>query len=275
LRIYTADRNSYGETEITLPAGTENAQRINISTTSYNIHVLPTHESKPRLVVHGDVTPHITFADNTLSISTRHPEVQSGSGGFQMFFIGSPRRNITLYMPDNIYKILDISSTSGNVRIEGFYSETLTARSTSGNVRVTDIRTENGNLQSTSGNVEVTDSHIITCTLRSVSGNVAVNSGSVYTLNGTSTSGNVTVDTSVIKNGSAELRSTSGNIRFTAHTTSHQWQTFNYSLNTRSGVIRINGNRSTYSHKNDTNPYFTIDARTTSGNISLNYPNRG
>ncbi|MCL2500124.1 MAG: DUF4097 domain-containing protein [Defluviitaleaceae bacterium] len=249
--IRSVNRDSNEATTLNLPDNAESIRGIIINTTAMNIVLRPLEDGNKHLVTYGDVEPEINFTNGILSIDTRRRERELGRG-FSGFNLGVYNYEVVLYVPNGTpYGAIELSSISGNIRTDGFNADTLTVRSTSGNIRILDSDIAVGNLQSTSGNVYVTN-------------------GSILNLTAEGASGNITVDTALLAGGNAELRTASGNIRFTGN--SPQNVLFDYNLRTATGMVRINGNRADNSQVTAANPHYTINARAASGNIHLNLP---
>ncbi|MCL2203436.1 MAG: DUF4097 domain-containing protein [Defluviitaleaceae bacterium] len=273
LQVRSAQRGS-GATEHDLPAGMGDVRQVQVIATSMNVTLLPT-DTSPRFVVYGGVEPMVTVSGDTLTIDTRQQERNVGMQVGIQFNFATDRREIRLYLPQKVYNSISLTSTSGNVRMEGFTATDVTARSTSGNVRIRDSVIGNGTMQSTSGRVELTDTSIANAELRSTSGNVIIDGGALTYINASTTSGNIRIDARVARaGGHAELRSTSGTIRFTGNQALRNGSVL-YTLQSRSGNVRVNGERvGSGAHRSinhDASLSFTAVVRTTSGNIHFYY----
>jgi DUF4097 and DUF4098 domain-containing protein YvlB len=245
---------------------------IEIKSSAANIVVISTANGEPRMVVRGDIEPTVSHANGILSIDTRTRERDTNVVLFSWHFGLALQREITLYLPKSDFHRVALSSTSGNVRVEGVNAETLTANATSGNIRVMDTAAANLVTQSTSGRLELTDTHTQVGTLRSTSGNIAINNGSVHSITANATSGNITIDAGLSAGGYANLRAGSGNIRLTGSLAAGQrGQNVAYTTQTTSGTARVNGTRleGRSNSQHFANPAFSIDAHTTSGNIRI------
>jgi DUF4097 and DUF4098 domain-containing protein YvlB len=240
LRVRTVQRGSSDSVINALTTDQLGAEGIRIHTTAMNIVVLPNH-SNPRMEVFGDIVPVVRLADNILTIDTRQAERNIGT---HFMVMGTNRREIRLYLPHDVYEMFDFTSVSGNISVENF-------------------TIESGNLRSISGRVSLNGTTVNDAEMQSTSGNVIIDGGSIFNLTASSISGNVTVDTRTISGGSAELRSVSGTVRFTG-------QTDSYTLNSRSGSVRVNGNRTGNVQATVRDGHFMVDMRTTSGNVHLN-----
>ena len=256
-----------------LPANVGDIRGITVNTNAANIVLRPSEGGNPRLVAYSDIEPDITFSNGILSINARQRERELGIG-FPVLNFGTYRNELVLYMPSGTaYNAIELRSTSGNIRMDGFRAETLTAQSTSGNIRMDGFHAETLTARSNSGNMHMIDSNITDGNMQATSGNIYVTDGSILNLNAEARSGNITVDTTVLNGGNAEVRTTSGTIRFTGHNVTNGRQTpLNYNVRTSSGTIRVNGNRTGNNQTTTPNPGYSIEARANSGNIHLNFP---
>jgi DUF4097 and DUF4098 domain-containing protein YvlB len=250
--FFSVSSDTTGSREITLPANAASASNIIIHTTSANIVVRRSADNQIRLVAYGGMEPTVTESAGTLTINTRQ-ETQSRSVTF--LSVGVQRHEIRLYLPYRSYEQFNISSSSGNITIENFYLHNLITRSSSGNTRINNVAVHIGNTNNSSGNL-------------------VFNGGSIFQLTSSTSSGNINIETIVLEGGNAGLQASSGNIRFTAQNNVLNLGGIDYNLITRSGSIRINGERAQHvvgrnTGHSHTHPFFFVNARASSGNVRL------
>ncbi|TFG60445.1 MAG: hypothetical protein E4H36_12085 [Spirochaetales bacterium] len=106
--------------------------------------------------------------------------------------------------------MLDLETSSGNIKAELLSADNLTAHSTSGNIIINDIEAEKAEITSTSGNTRITSGKAETYRQESRSGTLWVGTLEASEASLTSTSGGITVDNAA---GGIKFSSTSGNVR--------------------------------------------------------------
>jgi len=289
LRVRAANRRGNNRTEITLPAGAANARNLTLDVRSTNITIVPTNGAMA-MVVYGDIEHNVRYAGGTLYIETppfHTRDIQFFGGDFN-------RREIRLYVPRNMdVQVIGITASTGNITIEGFNGRELNLNVTSGNIRLRDIqatqthiRAVTGNItidhlsantldtRSTSGNVRINDSDITNTDISLTTGNIHINGGTFTHLYTNSTSGNINVNASAYSGGTAQVDTRTGTVRLTLRGADTPLRGIrdNHNLQARTGNIRINGNRTNgNSNVSSADANFHVHARTTSGNIHVDY----
>ena len=175
----------------------------------------------------------------------------------------------------------NINTTSGNISMTNLQANRLESRVTSGRITANYLTLANAELRTTSGNVTANNISVSgNINLRTTSGNVTTNNvvaGGNVDIN--LTSGRTNINT--MQANSIRINAVSGSVtaegvdstnfyvrltsgRISAKFTNPQSE-YNILVGTRSGRSNINSQTSTYAHPRN------IEARTTSGNISLSF----
>jgi len=242
--------NRLGEIESTfveIPDG-DGFTDIRISATSATIAVVPAGRGVPPGVRFTNLDAGIEYSDNQLIIDTRDHERRRG---FQILDFGlfSLPREITVYLPAGLADSVRITSTSGNIRMDGVSATVLEVRSTSGSVNGRNLSFTSGTLESTSGNIDIND--------------VSWNNINVQT-----TSGRIRIAGADIREGSTRLQVTSGNINLEVN---GRRDDFTYGFTSVSGSVRVNGERLRGRTGTGGGGEHPITMNVTSGNIRLDF----
>jgi len=221
-----------------------------------------------------------SIVDGTLTISQgRFTNINFG------IFGGWSREYVTIFIPrDAMFESVDLRVTSGrinvndldavsfaaslmsgNASLNGVTAQTVYARTTSGRISITNVDAVNTlELRAMSGNINITNATAGYFELRTTSGRIR---GTGITANGLDAnvlSGNIRLSGTF--NGRSNVNATSGSVRLDVRGSESD---FLVSASVTSGRARINGNRVT--HNINANADNTITARTTSGNVNINF----
>jgi len=242
--------NRPGEIEsafMEIPDG-ERFTDIRISATSATIAVVPADPGLPLSVQLTNLNATVEYLGSQLILDTRDHERRRG---FRILDFGpfALPHEITVHLPAGLADSVRITSTSGNIRMDGISAATLELRSTSGSVTGRNLNFTNGTLESTSGNININD--------------VGWNN-----INVQSTSGRIRITGADIREGSTRLQVTSGNINLEV---SGRRDDFTYSFTSVSGSVRVNGERLRGRTGSGGRGGHPITMNVTNGNIRLNF----
>jgi lia operon protein LiaG len=180
---------------------------------------------------------------------------------------------------------IDINSTTGNIRLYGISSNYLQTSSTSGNIIgsvlqansfIHNTRTGDGRLQvmnverfsaeSTSGDLTITGSDLVMASITARTGNIIGNDILLLNANVQTTSGDIRLNGEFL--GEMEIQARTGDVRVS---TSGERNDYSYTLSSRTGTIRLDGER--FSNEITSRPTQErhIAITTTSGDINLSF----
>ncbi len=212
----------------------------------------------------NDIKVNVNSSSDTVNIDVKYP---TGIG------INKYKADLEVMVPNNI-KTVNGNSTSGKIRASEFDNlEKIDIESVSGDIDINKVTSKNFDIESTSGKVEM-DVIVGNSFIKTVSGSVDVKeitgdlvcetlSGDVKVnslngeVNAESISGELDIRSKYLKQ--SNYKSTSGNIKVTAEGIEDSGK---YSFESVSGKIKI---------ELPENAEFTLDAKSTSGNINNSF----
>lgn len=244
----------------------------------------------------------LTLENDTLTVSyIRSSRVQIMN--FDFNFRG--RNYVRVFIPNDAeFDIVTVRTRSGDVKIGDLQARTFEVNSTSGNIGVSNVSTDNLQVGSTSGNITgsiINATNFLLSTrsgdgrlqainaerfsAESTSGDLSITRGELGTVNIAARSGNITANEIISK--SANAQTTSGNIRLNGDfsgesviqarsgdvrvSTSRDRNYYSFGLTSRSGTIRLDGERLGSNFTSGLIQENHINISTTSGNINVSF----
>lgn len=223
----------------------EEFSSVKIVESSSNVYILPTKDKTCRVECYEGEKTHydVRVENDTLNITRRdrHNFIEFG------IFSEAP---LTVYLPENEYDAIDVSTASGDVEFGGAFTadkvnidtasgdmsvsslsckkltadgasadielnnvdcEELSARTTSGEIEFDDVTARELSVRSTSGGIELDDVTARELSVSSTSGDIDLRNVRTDSLKTTTSSGEVELE-NVLVDGKMSLESTSGDI---------------------------------------------------------------
>lgn len=234
-------------------------KNMTIAGNSENLEVIFVKSSNESgsIVLEGEFNQMLIDKIENTAISGDHFELDLTTRFELQFFslnFKTTKDRITVALPnDDILDHLEVSSLSGNTKVEHVLAKNASFSTLSGNLNVLDVTSENLILKTSSGNIVAAE---ISSKLHASagSGNIKI-TNIAGELTAETKSGNITITQKEI--GNADVKTTSGNATFT---TAKDFNGF-YDLRSNSGNIKSPESLGTSAE--------IIKIRTTSGNIRV------
>lgn len=252
-------------------------QDLDIALKASDVNLILTEEQELRVIQYGDSSDIQPFEvrSNSSQVEVKEPKI-----GFRLFYYGQYVYDVYLpkeysenlkfssvsgdiFIEDDLkMKTLEISTTSGDINQKKMLkADSIKISSVSGEVSLDDLQAEKIEIKTTSGEIEVqniqTGEKTAEITMQSVSGDVSIENleGKVDVK---TTSGEITIQNAKVL-GDSNFKSTSGNLSIKIDSTSNTI----LKAKTTSGRITYPNDKNT----TGVEPYYMVNAQTTSGNI--------
>lgn len=204
----------------------EEFSSVKIVESSSNVYILPTKDKTCRVECYEGEKTHydVRVENDTLNITRRdrHNFIEFG------IFSEAP---LTVYLPENEYDAIDVSTASGDVEFGGAFTadkvnidtasgdmsvsslscKKLTADGASADIELNNVDCEELSARTTSGEIELADIRAREVSAKSTSGDIDLRSVRAGSLKTTTTSGEMELE-NVLVDGKMSLESTSGDI---------------------------------------------------------------
>lgn len=204
----------------------EEFSSVKIVESSSNVYILPTKDKTCRVECYEGEKTHydVRVENDTLNITRRdrHNFIEFG------IFSEAP---LTVYLPENEYDAIDVSTASGYVEFGGAFTadkvnidtasgdmsvsslscKKLTADGASADIELNNVDCEELSARTTSGEIELADIRAREVSAKSTSGDIDLRSVRAGSLKTTTTSGEMELE-NVLVDGKMSLESTSGDI---------------------------------------------------------------
>ena len=194
---------------------TANISEITVLATNSSITVRPGRELRVRF---ENIEAEYTQNGTNLIIDSRRYETGAGvSTTFNFSFLGyyAPSR-IIIEVPRNQLNDLNITTTSGQIRMDEITTGSLIAHTTNGGIRGEEIRFTTGDLRTTNGGITLEEPVWETLTAQTTNGTIRITEANIRgpETNLQTTNGGITISTTRPRRHFAyDVRSSSGSIR--------------------------------------------------------------
>jgi len=241
---------------------TEQITSINIEVTSLRVRIVEGDSFGFDINYSGrqsDVT--YDFSNGALTIrQSSRVRLNFGIGGF------SRNERITVFIPagaelDNA----NIRVSSGSVEVGDLNALNISLRASSGRVLAENIIAENLTVRASSGNITLNNVEALDINASASSGNIRITNAVYEELTAETSSGNINM--SGVFYGYTNVQASSGNVTLNVEGAEPN---FNYETRASSGTVRVDGSRLGTAIVNNAADN-SINARTTSGNIRINF----
>lgn len=176
-----SNRNFAGYTEQQDISISEEVSTIDLEWVSGKVQILRSENSEIRAVHTGNRSNNkkmmVKVESGNLSIADQ----------YTTWMGNMPASNVELYLPDKIYRKIDLETVSANVESVYLQCDELDIESVSGNISLS-CRADQAFLESVSGTIRLNDSEVMDLDISTVSGNMEV-TGAVSVLSAESVSG--------------------------------------------------------------------------------------
>ena len=246
-------------------------ENIRVESSSGDIHILPSSDGKCSIVGMEGEELVIQAEVQSKTLSVRRVDRRPWYNNIGFFVGRADDESITVYLPEESYKDLAISTASGDIHVsDAFQFDTaqvssssgelsflakvggqLSLRSVSGDIRFTDSEAETLIVSSTSGDITLDRLTVEKLQAGSVSGEINLRKVTSNTLNVETTSGEVELENTLIA-GDARVKTVSGDVEL------ERFDAASLSVTTTSGEVE----GVLLSAKN-------FQTRTTSGNVHV------
>jgi DUF4097 and DUF4098 domain-containing protein YvlB len=204
---------------------------------------------------------------SALAIDTRNFERNLGTF---FGFATSLQQVVRIRIPTNApAPVMEISTGSGNVSIEGIITDSITINTSSGNVRLSRTVTEHVNISTSSGTIRGTFVEMGNGSLNSNSGRISLDYPEWNSINIRTASGRLSISDALINDGTGEstFRTSSGSINISID---GSMSDFSYHGRSSSGSIHIDGQRGNRTISGGNGPHM-ITLESSSGSIRLEF----
>jgi len=247
---------------------------ININAGWSNVIIEPAARNADLGVTLSNISQNsVSYTRDTLTINAAEysRNIQIMSFGFNF-----PRYEIRVQIPAGQDIDINITTSSGTVRVNDINPENLNIRTTSGGIRINDINTNSLDLRSTSGSIRSQNLNFSDGNVQSSSGSINLTNASWGNLSARSTSGSIrlrSVLVNDINSGETTVQSSSGSS--TIELRNRNSSDFNYTLRASTGSVRADGMRGNNNFIEATNiaGNHTIRVNASSGSIRLSFNN--
>ena len=272
--------NTVNESSFTpIPDGFD-LKYVTVNGNSIRVIVEPTPWGRDNGVEVVNVSEHEVKFNDDGGIVVNARNTGSHSGWAVMNFSNPLRNEIRISLPaGKNLDTLNVTCTSGSIRIDGMNAHNITAVANSGAIRLNDSQAENFTARATSGVIRGDNLRFTDGNFQTSSGGITLSNTHWQNLEVRCTSGVVRVTESQVINpasGTTTLQTSSGGVTLGIRGNRHD---YNYSVSTSSGTARVNG-ESIFNGSIDTTSNLTANAgsgnhqisiRTTSGYARLNF----
>ena len=127
---------------------TQPYQNISIQATTADISVLPSEDAQCKVVCNdqSEIKHEVSVDGDTLTF-----QVKDTRKWYQHIGIGFESSKITVYLPAGEYGALTISSTTGDISLEGVSADTVQVKLSTGDIKLTDIACRSVSVTGTTG----------------------------------------------------------------------------------------------------------------------------
>lgn len=184
---------------------------IHVEDVDCAVRILPSSDGRCRVVCHdrADGTVYHTVAAQGGELKIRRHETRKW---YQFFDVSLEEAAVEVYLPENAYRELAISTVSGRIEVNsGFTFERVSLHSSSGSIRMLSDVHEELKAESSSGRVTVEAASPDELTAKSVSGRVTVSNTRCGGATVKTTSGSIELN-DVIAEKELSIRTTSGGV---------------------------------------------------------------
>lgn len=276
------------------------------------IRLVPTIGTEVHVIAAGRNQPVASAESGVLNISTPATGISnmqlSAFGPFGTYFgrsdtrsymhfnfnpsdlsVGGAVNMVSVYVPTDV-QVINVASSSGNVRMENINTDGLTIHSVSGNIAVIGGTHKHVDIFSASGRINVADIRSTELVMHANTSNMRIEGGSHEDVRLTSVSGAIRgsgffgndiyahstsgridlTDSNAQRTNAANinLQSTTGHVRFY---TRAPYSNFTYTFAISSGNIRIDGNRISANNASGGSGNTLINASSTSGGVRVGF----